>query len=335
MRQSNFELLRIICIILIILMHITACAFTTSNNLNKLLILGINTIGNTGVTIFILISGYFSIQFNIRKLIITLCTIWFYSITSYIFLLCTKQSTIQLSDTITTFFPVLRDKYWFITCYIILYCLSPYLNRIVYSLSKKEFELLLAILSFFFVISPTFLYNEILNDGGKGIINLTLIYLIGQYIRTYGVPLIIKKYSLAILLISLFCIFCLNTTFTFSKEKIILKFAHDNSLFILISSITFFLQISKWNYSSQFINKMAQYVFPLYLIQALLTTLFAESLTTYINHSTFIIYVLSVCIFICLITLIVEKIRKTLFQKVNEKIAIHIENILLSLKNFK
>ncbi len=83
-RHSGLECLRIISIILIVSMHILGNTFHTSNWLNKEFILFINTLGNTGVTLFILISGYFGIRFNTHKFFKMLVVVWFYSIVSYL-----------------------------------------------------------------------------------------------------------------------------------------------------------------------------------------------------------------------------------------------------------
>ena len=83
-RHSGLECLRIISIILIVSMHILGNTFHTSNWLNKEFILFINTLGNTGVTLFILISGYFGIRFNTHKFFKMLVGVWFYSIVSYL-----------------------------------------------------------------------------------------------------------------------------------------------------------------------------------------------------------------------------------------------------------
>lgn len=76
-RHSGLECLRIISIILIVSMHILGNTFHTSNWLNKEFILFINTLGNTGVTLFILISGYFGIRFNTHKFFKMLVVVWF------------------------------------------------------------------------------------------------------------------------------------------------------------------------------------------------------------------------------------------------------------------
>ena len=210
-RLSNIELLRVICIIMILSMHIMGYAWHTSNTLNRELLLGINTISNSGVTIFILISGYFGIHFKVDKLVKFLFVVWTYSILSYIIEIWFLGTNISLPGVISTLFPVLTRKYWFISCYTILYCFSPYLNRLVKTLSKKEFEGIICIWALFFVVAPTIFFFEILNDGGKGIINMTLAYLIGQYLSVYGFPKIIKERSSILLVGVLIITFALNS----------------------------------------------------------------------------------------------------------------------------
>lgn len=85
-RQTNIELLRIICILMIVSMHICGEIFSTQNVLNKGIILAVNSIGNAGVTLFILISGYFGISFNVRKLFNLLVVTCFYSFCHLLFI---------------------------------------------------------------------------------------------------------------------------------------------------------------------------------------------------------------------------------------------------------
>ena len=235
-RHSGLECLRIISIILIVSMHILGNTFHTSNWLNKEFILFINTLGNTGVTLFILISGYFGIRFNTHKFFKMLVVVWFYSIVSYLIetiWLHTPHTWIGLASSLL---PILSKKYWFMTCYVVLYCFSPYLNRLVQNLSQKSYKQLLLLWGFFFVFAPTILFFEIQNDTGKGIINVTLAYLIGQYLKVYGLPENMKRHGWDILSGSLAGIFILNSLLTAMSGNIILRFARDNNLLIIIAS---------------------------------------------------------------------------------------------------
>ena len=260
-RHSGLECLRIISIILIVSMHILGNTFHTSNWLNKEFILFINTLGNTGVTLFILISGYFGIRFNTHKFFKMLVVVWFYSIVSYLIETIWLHTPHTWTGLASSLLPILSKKYWFMTCYVVLYCFSPYLNRLVHNLSQKSYKQLLLLWGFFFVFAPTILFFEIQNDTGKGIINVTLAYLIGQYLKTYGLPENMKRHSREILSGSLACIFILNSLLTAMSGNIILRFARDNNLLIIIASIMIFYQFTRWHFSSRIINYLAGYVF--------------------------------------------------------------------------
>lgn len=88
-----------------------------------------------------------------------------------------------------------------------------------------------------FYICPDNPVFEIQNDTGKGIINITLAYLIGQYLKVYGLPENMKRHSWDILSGSLAGIFILNSLLTAMSGNIILRFARDNNLLIIIASI--------------------------------------------------------------------------------------------------
>ena len=238
-RHSGLECLRIISIILIVSMHILGNTFHTSNLLNKEFILFVNTLGNTGVTLFILISGYFGIRFNTHKFFKMLVVVWFYSIVSYLIETIWLHTPHTWTGLASSLIPILSKKYWFMTCYVVLYCFSPYLNRLVQNLSQKSYEQLLLLWGFFFIFAPTILFFEIQNDTGKGIINVTLAYLIGQYLKVYGLPKNMKRHSWDILSGSLAGIFILNSLLTAMSGNIILRFARDNNLLIIIASIMF------------------------------------------------------------------------------------------------
>ena len=69
MRKSNFELLRLFCIFGIVVMHAMGNIDTSLSVWNTESHIFVNALFNTGVTCFILISGYFGIKFRLEKLI--------------------------------------------------------------------------------------------------------------------------------------------------------------------------------------------------------------------------------------------------------------------------
>lgn len=67
MRNSNIELLRIVSICMIIIMHVLSFYKDFNDSYINHLTLFMNAFCNSGVTIFILISGYYGIRFNCKN----------------------------------------------------------------------------------------------------------------------------------------------------------------------------------------------------------------------------------------------------------------------------
>ncbi len=314
-RLSNIESLRIISIIMIVMMHIMGNAYNTHNAINHELLLIINTIGNTGVTIFVLISGYFGIHFSINKFIKMMSVIWFYSILSYIISLFYFEESITLHGLKSALFPVLSRKYWFMSCYMVVFCFSPFLNKIVSTLSKSDFIKLLILMLIFFAVAPTIFQPGIMQDGGKGLINMILAYLIGQYLKVYHFPKLIIEKSTIILTTSLIIIFLINSFLSWRKGVTMMPLAKDNSIFIILASIAIFYKFVKIKIDSSIINYIAGYVFPIYLFQEIVLKILSPYYRMISEDDTFIVYLLTGTLMIVILSIAVENVRRVIFDK--------------------
>ncbi|MCD2502886.1 acyltransferase family protein [Clostridium sp. NSJ-145] len=176
-RNSNFELLRIICIILVICGHITMYNGTLGQigTINYYIGNIIRSFCMVAVNCFILISGYFGIKFSLKKLIKLECIVVFHTLLLFILAVIFKIHTISFKEDILLLMPVLTKRYWFITIYIALCVISPILNLIVNVITKEQYKKILIISIIMFYILPTFLYTinapTITGDSGYGIIN--------------------------------------------------------------------------------------------------------------------------------------------------------------------
>lgn len=154
-RTSNFEILRILAIFLILLMHVYShvpkAEMSTCN-----LFLGqlINTIGNIGVTCFVLISGYFGLKFKIHRFIQLILLTTFYALIIYI----TNNGFTLHPDILNALLVISLYKNWFIACYLILMLLAPFINDYLENAEKEKIKKLLAIQFIVFSILPT-LFN--------------------------------------------------------------------------------------------------------------------------------------------------------------------------------
>lgn len=142
-RESNFELLRIICMILIVVFHFSVHGGYYSESagtlpFNSVIIDLFGLGGRLGVNIFVLISGYFLInsKFKPKKLLSLFIQVWFFSISIYLIFLISGGISFTWGSFLCNIFPVVTSQYWFITTYIGLYLLSPFINKLL----KKTYK---------------------------------------------------------------------------------------------------------------------------------------------------------------------------------------------------
>lgn len=319
-RNSSVELLRIFAILMIISMHLMGKWWTTSSIINRELILFFNSFFNTGSSLFILISGYYRLNFKIEKAL----HLWFQTLTYTIPLLFLSwfllDITIGGKFILHSFFPILTNYKWFITSYLILYILSPFINLFVEQLSVRQLRSLILVGCIFFILSPTVLLISIQNDAGKGIVNMFLVYIIGRYIRLYGVPSCIVKNRKSIACLCILLTFIGNSILTNLKGQISVYYAYDCSLFILCLSIIFFSIFIDLELDSPFINSLAKYCFPIYLFSDFVWLL----LMPYIEYfqNSYFCWLIMPCFLVLaiLMTVLYEKIRQLLFDKIEKNI---------------
>jgi len=182
-RNLTFELLRIISMILIVAHHYSLYAFGSNNSfgINTFILDFLRSGGKYGIILFILITGYFSVNktYERKKILKVFLHTEFYS---YLFLLL----AILLGQDITfkslrlSLFPVIFSTYWFVSSYLVLYLLIPYLNLLIHKLSCKELVKLIFLLSIFITIIPSLTFSNF-SIGKVGL--LIYIYILGAFIR--------------------------------------------------------------------------------------------------------------------------------------------------------
>lgn len=144
-RNSNVEILRIIAAVLIVLSHYARHGINMSQTglFNRCFLNNI-ALGNLGVDIFLIISGYFNVkaEFKWHKILKLWTQVFTYSIFGLLIALATKQN-ISFRNFITALFPAIFNQYWFFTAYLVLLVLSPFINKLLLTLKQKDFSRLL------------------------------------------------------------------------------------------------------------------------------------------------------------------------------------------------
>lgn len=194
-RRTNIELLRIVSMLMIITLHFIGHGGVndsyTTPGIMCVAVSILKGICMVAVNCFVLISGYFGVKssFSWKKVLKLEAQIWTYSVVIFSILAITGAVKFGLKDIVCAVFPVSTNMDGFSTGYLIMYILSPYLNKIVNACSKKELKRLLILLASFFVVLPemfAFLGTTIEFGGPYGVVWFWVLYLTGAYIRLYS-----------------------------------------------------------------------------------------------------------------------------------------------------
>ncbi|MCB6608192.1 acyltransferase [[Clostridium] symbiosum] len=311
-RDTMPELLRLISIFGIIMMHLFGIYRFESSGTNLLFGIGINTLFNCGVSIFILISGYYGIKFSVNSIVKLWIITVFYSLMQVIVSMVMITHEFNIRELWLAFFPFSTRKYWFISSYLLLMFFSRFLNMAVEFLEKKQLGLLIASLAFVFSVLPTLTQLQVMNDCGKGPLNLLLIYFIGGYIKKYDVDM--NKNKIVTTLLGLFFTqFVMNCITTKYRGGWYLPFSYDCSMFIVISSSLIFLLAKKSNYQNHFINKIAKRTLGIYLLEGTIEILMESIGVVFDFYSPLLpLYITIEAIAIFVICLVIDSVREIL-----------------------
>jgi len=283
-RNSNIELLRIISIFLIILGHFclqTDWEFSHTSYLLESLIHTFWIGGKLGVDIFVLITGYFLVcaRFKIHSFFKVWLEAYFYGVLVYAFALYMGIISLNLKDTIKTFL-LSSTGYlnWFVTAYLVMVALSPFLNILLRNLTKRNFQVMLGIFVFLAILKTLF-HNPSIGSTGNDSIWLIVIYCFGAYIRLFEDDLksiSIGRYRIGLMLTlgmsvaSVFCLDAIQRTYHISSNPLFYgRFIDGFSPIQLLSAVfIFIIVIYKRPVHIYLVNKIASTTFAIYLIHA-------------------------------------------------------------------
>lgn len=151
-RIVSLDTLRVAAMFLIVLTHgmmwgMPYQAPKSTLWLNNVLYPLFSAMTSFSVNCFVLISGYFlsrSYSFKFTKVL----KIWLQTLFYSILLWCIFRFALNRTDAsfVSSALPVIDDLYWFVTQYLILLVLSPFLARFCDSLDKKTYQCLLLLL---------------------------------------------------------------------------------------------------------------------------------------------------------------------------------------------
>jgi len=277
-RKSNFELLRIVSIACIILYHSVwhSGVGYLGLNFNKILVDFLDMFGQLGVNCFMLISGYFLLESNFKwiKVIRISLEASFYILLGILCLKIFGDSTgIAIGWWLPkALFPILKEAYWFLTVYVLVYIFSPILKKTISVLSKKQLTMFLGLSLFVWSVWPTFLGLFTNETEGYVFYNRfiwgVIMFFLGAYIRKF-VPKIFSKLKNTVFLFLISTGLILLPIFVINFFNIDISanyFWRPNSILMLIWSVSLFLLFRNWELKeNKLINLLASTTLGIYL----------------------------------------------------------------------
>ena len=233
----------------------------------ELLLKGANSVA---VNAFILISGYFGIQFKWERFIRLDIQVLFYSVLLLLVSIFIGWHTFNMRRDFLMFFPVLSKQYWFITCYVVLYLISPLLNRWADCMQKSEYKRNLIVGALIIYVWPTicFLFNakQFVNDAGYGIVNFTYLYMLGHYIRCYYEDKYTVTHYRGGYFITVILLFICQYSLSYFLGFEFTSWLSYNTIFVFVGAICLFMAFKNTSVSSGIINYWAKPCLAVYLI---------------------------------------------------------------------
>lgn len=335
-RESNIELLRILSMVMIIAHHIavhSGFSFSTEHvTLNRLWVQWLSLGGKIGVNVFVLISGYFLIlshEIKINKFLKLLLQILTYSVGIYFIFIILGLEPFGIKTFIKNLLPITFSKWWFASVYVLLYLLYPYINKLLTSLSKIQYQRLLILLLICWCIIPTvFTRSWQLNN----LLWFIFLYSVAGYIRLHFNTKILKSrhyllISFAIMLLTYLSavIFdILGTKYPFFSQHAT-HFYGQQMLPIFLISITLFIGFTEIKLpNNSVINIVSSATFGVYLIhddnyirELLWETIFKNA--SYQNSNILIPYSVIQIIVVFIACTLIELVRIHLIEKAYSK----------------
>lgn len=290
-RQSNFELMRIVSMIFIILWHIICHGRIIENCMSleiKSIFKFMRYIFIVHVNSFIILMGYFQCgkRFNFSKMMSLIFQILFYSITIFLFLcIFGFFENIDLTMIIGILIPVSAVDYWFAATYLITYILSDYINVLINSFNHKEHKKFIIICFVIFSVIPFLTGMRLIKNDGYNIFHFIFLYILGAYLYKYPLKnnyifnkMSVNGYRLLVIILFFLCVtynyflydfaslhFFSGNLFDYITNVLYASQDSYSSPIVIIQTICYFEFFKTLNFRSKVVNYISSCMFGIYL----------------------------------------------------------------------
>ncbi len=231
-RQANFELLRIVAMLMIIVLHYLnkgelLTDYTTDRTAVNYAAHLTEAFCIVAVNCYVLLAGYFLVEsaWKPGRVVSLAGQILFYSVLIPVVLICTgvkPAGELSVYDWLAYVLPVETEHYWFATSYLILYLFAPFLAAGIRKMEKKTLQIIISFLLIYYCVWKSIVPATLATDRyGYDYGWFLCLFLVAAYIRLYGLPFLEKRRN-AVLFYTLMClgIFALTAAAAMLADRI-------------------------------------------------------------------------------------------------------------------
>ena len=283
-RNSSIELLRILSMLGVVILHYNnagmggGLGYVRPGSINEGYLFLSEAISINAVDVFILISAFFlskSYNRKKRKIVELLIQVSVFR-AGYYLLTVIQTGVFSIKELINAILPV----NYFIILYAVLYFISPYINRMLDSLSDvdtKRFIIRLFLIFSVWAILVDYLQKDFNfsldglspiglggSDNGYTIVNFALVYIIGYGVRRFSES-ISKKKTMLFLSLSIIFIFMISMIERKENVSAYITWNYNNPL-IIIASACIVIAFAKMSFYSRIVNELSKAAFTCFLI---------------------------------------------------------------------
>lgn len=291
-RLSNFELMRIVSMFMIVIWHVILHSSIKEYTLGatNFTVWVIYIVFCIHVDSFLLLTGYFQYdkEFKIKKVWNLFSRAWFYKVLFVCLFTILGIETLTSVQFVDEILPLSKiNDYWFINLYLVLYILSPFINLLIKNMDQKMHRNLILILILLFSIIPFLSKNMFINQSGYSISHFIVMYIIGAYLHKYPIKdsYYFKNFTRKkrqIIFLSLTIFFALLNVLLYTFSQVLLTFKNPflleletmittfrnlyNSPIVILQAICYLLFFETLNIKSKFINYVSALTLGIYMV---------------------------------------------------------------------
>lgn len=287
-RQANFELLRIVAMLMIIVLHYLnksdlILLYTQEHSAVNYAAHFIESFCIVAVNCYVLLSGYFLVEsvWKPGRVVSLALQILFYSVLTPVVLICigvVSSGDLSIYDWLNYVLPIETEHYWFATAYLIMYLFAPLLAVGVKAVERRTLQIIIGVMALFFSVWKSLIPAMLVTDRyGYDYGWFLFLFLIAAYIRLYGCPKLDKKRNAILLYVIMSLGIFLLTVISGSLAEVLPPFAYYmdmpvtyNHILCMLASVGLFMVFKNMKpregKSAEAVRRLAPYTFGVYLL---------------------------------------------------------------------